>query len=198
MQKEGVTGVAFHSQMNQEKREAQLNLFRCGKCPILFATDIAARGLHCNNVEYVINYDFPGSLEQYVHRCGRAGRNKTSSGDGDQPLNATVYSFFHRELAPLAADTIDLLRSCSAWVDPNLLTLVPGVDTNAAGEPKRKRRRRNKKEDPKENGVPVQKNNATDTSAEVMVDSEDEFSFLNQNRITLKRATHVSLDSDDD
>ena len=50
--------------MRQETREAQLLLFRCGKCPILLATDVAARGVHINNVDYVINYDFPGSLEQ--------------------------------------------------------------------------------------------------------------------------------------
>lgn len=64
LQKEGVQGVPFHSQMFQSKRESQLNLFRSGKCPILLATDIAARGLHCKNVEYIINYDFPSSLEQ--------------------------------------------------------------------------------------------------------------------------------------
>jgi ATP-dependent RNA helicase DDX5/DBP2 len=64
LSKEGVQGATFHSQMNQQQRESQLNSFRCGKTPILFATDIAARGLHCNNVEYIINYDFPGSLEQ--------------------------------------------------------------------------------------------------------------------------------------
>jgi len=197
IEKEGVTGVAFHSQMNQEKREAQLNLFRCGKCPILFATDIAARGLHCNNVEYIINYDFPGSLEQYVHRCGRAGRNKISNGVGDQQSNSTVYSFFHRELAPMAADTIELLRSCNAWVDPNLLSLVRGGDTNATDEPKRKRRRKNIKEDPTEKCVPDKKK-TTDSTNEAMAEPEDEFSFLNQNRITLKRASHVSLDSDDD
>lgn len=54
----------MHSQMNQEKRESQLILFRSGKCPILLSTDVAARGVHINNLEYVINYDFPGSLEQ--------------------------------------------------------------------------------------------------------------------------------------
>lgn len=64
LQKEQIQGVALHSQMNQQKREAQLNLFRSGKCPILLATDVAARGIHIKNVEYVINYDFPGSLEQ--------------------------------------------------------------------------------------------------------------------------------------
>lgn len=64
LQKEEIQGVALHSQMNQTKRETQLKLFRSGKCPILLATDVAARGIHVKNVEYVINYDFPGSLEQ--------------------------------------------------------------------------------------------------------------------------------------
>jgi len=64
LQKEEIQGVALHSQMNQTKRETQLNIFRSGKCPILLATDVAARGIHIKNVEYVINYDFPGSLEQ--------------------------------------------------------------------------------------------------------------------------------------
>ena len=64
LQKENIQGVALHSQMNQQNREKQLNLFRSGKCPILLATDVAARGIHINNVFYVINYDFPGSLEQ--------------------------------------------------------------------------------------------------------------------------------------
>lgn len=64
LQKEKVNCVPFHGQMNQKKREQQLNDFKCGKSPILLATDIAARGIHCNNVEYVINYDFPESIEQ--------------------------------------------------------------------------------------------------------------------------------------
>jgi len=63
--KEGMKCVPFHSKiMNQKQREMNLNYFRCGKTPILLATDIAARGLHFSNVEYIINYDFPGSLEQ--------------------------------------------------------------------------------------------------------------------------------------
>ena len=64
LKKENVQSVQLHSQMKQERREHNLLLFRSGKCPMLLATDIAARGLHVNNIEYVINYDFPGSLEQ--------------------------------------------------------------------------------------------------------------------------------------
>ena len=59
LRKEGISCADLHGQMNQQKRESQLNLFRCGKIPILLATDVAARGLHVNNVESIVNYDFP-------------------------------------------------------------------------------------------------------------------------------------------
>ncbi len=64
LQKENIQCVQLHSKMRQERREFQLQMFRSGKKNVLLATDIAARGLHVNNVEYIINYDFPGSLEQ--------------------------------------------------------------------------------------------------------------------------------------
>ena len=89
--------------------------------------------------------------QQYVHRCGRAGRSKVSGRVGDVKTEktaiATVYSFFHRELAPMANDMVDLLRSCNAWVDPNLIALVPvpGGIKKGDGEFKRKRRKRDKK-----------------------------------------------------
>merc|ERR1712238_468726 len=65
----------FHSQLPQNIRERALYDFKAGKKPLLLATDMAARGIHIKNLEVVINYDFPTSLEQYVHRCGRAGRS---------------------------------------------------------------------------------------------------------------------------
>ena len=67
LRKDNIQGIALHSQMSQQKRESQLNLFRCGKCPILLATDVVARGIHIKSVEYIINYDFPGSLEQVCY-----------------------------------------------------------------------------------------------------------------------------------
>jgi superfamily II DNA/RNA helicase len=45
----------------------------------MIATDVAARGLDVNDVKYVINYDFPKEIEDYVHRIGRTGR-KTKEG----------------------------------------------------------------------------------------------------------------------
>jgi ATP-dependent RNA helicase DDX5/DBP2 len=51
-----------------------LGEFRAGKSPILVATDVAARGLDVKDVRHVVNYDFPGQIEDYVHRIGRTGR----------------------------------------------------------------------------------------------------------------------------
>merc|ERR1712176_987558 len=48
--------------------------FKSGKCNLLVATDVAARGLDIPNVEMVINYTFPLTIEDYVHRIGRTGR----------------------------------------------------------------------------------------------------------------------------
>ena len=48
--------------------------FRSGQVPILVATDVAARGLDIPNVEFVINYSFPLTVSDYVHRIGRTGR----------------------------------------------------------------------------------------------------------------------------
>jgi len=207
LQKESIQCVQLHSKMKQDRREFQLQMFRAGKKNILLATDIAARGIHVNNVEYIINYDFPGSLEQYVHRCGRAGRSKVTNDSNSacangksvtttasmKGPNAVVYSFFHRELAPMAKDVIKLLKNCDAFVDPNLLLLVPEQDRALIGETqqKRKRRRRNERQN-LETTEPLADTYNFDSD-------EQEFAALKSNRIILKRASHVSeADSDSD
>jgi superfamily II DNA/RNA helicase len=48
--------------------------FRASKYNILIATDIIARGIHVDNIDAVINYEFPQNNESYVHRIGRTGR----------------------------------------------------------------------------------------------------------------------------
>ncbi|MCO5055362.1 ATP-dependent RNA helicase RhlB [Thermomonas sp.] len=58
----------------QKKRESLLKRFQAGQLEILVATDVAARGLHIDGVEYVYNYDLPFDAEDYVHRIGRTAR----------------------------------------------------------------------------------------------------------------------------
>ena len=65
---------AISGDVPQNKRIKMLNRFEEGKLSILIATDVASRGLHIPNVEYVINYDLPQDAEDYVHRIGRTAR----------------------------------------------------------------------------------------------------------------------------
>src|SRR5690554_4807487 len=58
----------------QKKRETLLKKFQAGQLEVLVATDVAARGLHIDGVEFVFNYDLPFDAEDYVHRIGRTAR----------------------------------------------------------------------------------------------------------------------------
>ena len=58
----------------QREREEALRDFRSGRCRVLVATSVAARGLDIPQVKHVINYDLPNNIEEYVHRIGRTGR----------------------------------------------------------------------------------------------------------------------------
>ncbi len=70
----GIDSVAIHGNKSQPQRERALDAFKAGKVAVLIATDIAARGLHIDNLTHVINFDLPEVPEQYVHRIGRTAR----------------------------------------------------------------------------------------------------------------------------
>ena len=70
----GIMAAKIHGDREQAERDAAMNGFREGKYRILIATDIAARGIDVENIEHVINYDFPRVAEDYVHRIGRTAR----------------------------------------------------------------------------------------------------------------------------
>ena len=71
---QGIPATSIHGDRTQREREDALASFRAGRTPVLVATDVAARGLDIPNVVHVINYDFPGDIDDYVHRIGRTGR----------------------------------------------------------------------------------------------------------------------------
>merc|ERR1712066_75830 len=66
--------VALQGDMTQDKREKAIADFKAAKLSPLIATDVASRGLDVQDVELVINYTFPLTIEDYVHRIGRTGR----------------------------------------------------------------------------------------------------------------------------
>jgi ATP-dependent RNA helicase RhlE len=68
----------IHGDLSQPERDRAMNGFRDGKYRVLIATDIAARGIDVTDIEHVINYDFPHTPEDYVHRIGRTARVEAS------------------------------------------------------------------------------------------------------------------------
>ncbi len=68
----------IHGDRSQEDRDKAMGGFREGTSRVLIATDVAARGIDVADVEHVINYDFPQSPEDYVHRIGRTARVEAS------------------------------------------------------------------------------------------------------------------------
>jgi len=74
MARVGIGSLFIHGEKDQEQRAEAMQQFREGKCNILIATDVSARGIDVPDVNFVINYDLPEKCENYVHRVGRTGR----------------------------------------------------------------------------------------------------------------------------
>ena len=74
MCKDGIKTSSIHGDKSQGARERALEEFKQGKVRVLVATDVAARGLDIQQLQYVINYELPYIAEDYIHRIGRTGR----------------------------------------------------------------------------------------------------------------------------
>jgi ATP-independent RNA helicase DbpA len=70
----GISAAALHGDLEQPERDRVMAQFRNNSIRVLVATDVAARGIHVDDVGLVINYDVPKQSEIYVHRIGRTGR----------------------------------------------------------------------------------------------------------------------------
>ncbi|MCB0988575.1 MAG: DEAD/DEAH box helicase [Acidimicrobiales bacterium] len=74
LEAEGVRAGAIHGDLRQQHRERSLADFAGGKLPVLVATDVAARGIHVDDIDVVIHYDPPEDHKAYLHRSGRTAR----------------------------------------------------------------------------------------------------------------------------
>lgn len=74
MERANIESLTIHGDKEQKDRLNVLKEFKQGKEQMLIATDVSARGIDIPNVEYVVNYDLPDKVENYVHRVGRTGR----------------------------------------------------------------------------------------------------------------------------
>ena len=74
LQRQDIATAGIHGGMPQAQRNAVMQAFQAGRLNMLVATNLAARGLDIPQVSYVVNYDMPENLEEYVHRIGRTAR----------------------------------------------------------------------------------------------------------------------------
>ena len=76
MERAEIDTLTIHGDKEQDDRETTLLAFRTGACKVMIATDVTARGIDIDGVDYVVNYDIPEVAENYVHRVGRTGRGR--------------------------------------------------------------------------------------------------------------------------
>ena len=74
LREQGVMAAALHGGLNQGQRNRVLGAFRDGTLPVLVATDVAARGIHVDDVSVVLQVDPPADHKDYLHRSGRTAR----------------------------------------------------------------------------------------------------------------------------
>ena len=106
LSKQSIRAAAIHGDKSQNARQRALNKFKAYQIQVLVATDIAARGIDIDELDYVINYDLPEEAETYVHRIGRTGR---------KGLEGASISFCSYQEIPLLKD-IEKLNKMSIEV----------------------------------------------------------------------------------
>lgn len=111
LQRRGWNAVSVHGDKAQHDRTKALALFKEGKCPLMIATDVASRGLDIPDVEVVINYSFPLTTEDYVHRIGRTGR---------AGKKGVAHTFFMQENKGLAGELVNVLREAGQIIPESL------------------------------------------------------------------------------
>lgn len=114
LRKDGWPAMCIHGDKSQPEREWVLKEFRSGKAPILLATDVASRGLDIPDINFVVNYDYPNSAEDYIHRIGRTARAERTG---------TAYTFFTEVNGKYAADLVQVMEEAGQTVPPKLAEL---------------------------------------------------------------------------
>jgi superfamily II DNA/RNA helicase len=109
----GVEAVAIHGNLNQGQRQRALDGFSAGRTRVMVATDVAARGIHVDDVDLVVHYDPPNDSKDYLHRSGRTARAGASG---------TVVSFVD---AAQSRDVARLLEAAS--VTATTTSVRPGA-----------------------------------------------------------------------
>ncbi|KAJ3286155.1 RNA-dependent ATPase rok1 [Borealophlyctis nickersoniae] len=111
---DGINVDVMHSERTKAQRDNIIQNFRQGKIWVLIATELMARGIDFKGVNLVINYDFPQSIESYIHRIGRTGR-------AGRPGEAITY--FTKDDAPYLKSIVNVMKESGCDVPEWMLKL---------------------------------------------------------------------------
>jgi ATP-dependent RNA helicase RhlB len=142
LQGNGIDTAILSGDVPQKKRLSLLKRFQQGEVAVLVATDVAARGLHIENVTHVFNFDLPEDAEDYVHRIGRTAR-AGASGDAIS-FACETYAFSLPDIESYVGHQIPMQP-----VDPEMLF---EVDPKSRVYPEKGSRQRPRKDGRKSHG----------------------------------------------
>jgi len=138
-----INAVMISGDVRQNKRQSLLKEFASGQHQVLIATDVAARGLHIDDVSHVFNYDLPQIAEDYVHRIGRTARAGASGEAHSFACEDTAFYLpeieeFIRMKVPMESVTAELLADDLKLRKRVTRARVPHRPNNNNGKPQRK------------------------------------------------------------
>jgi superfamily II DNA/RNA helicase len=142
----GAEAAAIHGNLNQNQRQRALDAFAAGHPRVLVATDVAARGIHVDDVDLVVHYDLPNDHKDYLHRSGRTAR----AGAGGtvvsfvEPFQTRDVTRLHRDAAVTATTAQvhvghEMVRQLATSGEPVVVTALPPVAREGRGGEVRRR-----------------------------------------------------------
>ncbi len=134
LEEHGITCLLLTGDVPQPKRTKRLEAFRSGQCRIMVATDVAGRGIHIDDIAYVVNYTLPEEPENYLHRIGRTGR---------AGANGVAVSFACEQGSFVIPDIEAFIDRSLPCLEPEEALRVPVPEPSA--KPRARSRRRSKK-----------------------------------------------------
>lgn len=147
--RKGYAARALHGDIPQNKRMTNIQQFKKGTYHILVATDVAARGIHIEDLSLVINYDVPFEKDSYIHRIGRTGRAGHDgkaitfvTGEDIMSLYAIeehIGAMIPEESLPTDKELAECKTDSDEWVKAHALKGQPGKQATSQNRPSRKK-----------------------------------------------------------
>ena len=145
----GIETLTMHGDKEQADRLKVMNDFKMGFVKVLIATEVSARGIDIQGVDFVINYDLPDVPENYVHRVGRTGRgvNKGKAisfcSPEELPVLEAIQAYVGKPISVMTIDKSDYLETITFTEDtPNDNWQLLLDEANAEDAVKKKKKKR--------------------------------------------------------